>query len=127
MNKLSDLCKNVSVMVRDGANLSWEKQDDWQKKANGYRIRLRYKGKQMSIDFWQGTGITHEPEAAGVLECLLSDATCGDESFEDFCSDMGYDEDSRRAERVYRHCKKINKSLKALLGDDYETFLYSDR
>lgn len=47
--------------------------------------------------------------------------------FEDFCAEMGYDSDSRSAEAIWKACAKVETSLKRLLGDDYETFLYADR
>lgn len=44
------------------------------------------------------------PTLADVFCSLLSDADCGDRTFEDFCSDFGYDTDSRRAENTWRAC-----------------------
>lgn len=38
-----------------------------------------------------------KPSPAAVLYCLLSDAAAGSELFADFCAELGYDEDSRRA------------------------------
>lgn len=43
------------------------------------------------------------PDLPGVLECLSSDwAGVEGQTFEDWASDLGYDTDSRKAERVYR-------------------------
>jgi len=49
------------------------------------------------------------PELHNVLESLASDAMCvwDGETFEDFCHDLGYDADSRTAERVYHACIEI--------------------
>lgn len=78
-----------------------------------------------SFDFWQGQGIHEDPTAAGCLECLLSDAT--DLDFSDWCSDLGFSEDSREAERLYRACVKVGKSMRRLLGDDYGAFERAER
>ena len=44
------------------------------------------------------------------FRCMIDDAIAGLDSFEDFCSNFGYDEDSRQAERIYKACvKKVKK------------------
>lgn len=67
-----------------------------------------------------------EPKAADVLDCLASDASSVDqEDFEEWCANMGWDSDSRKAERTYKACEHGAKRLKAFLGDDlYQTLLY---
>ncbi len=67
-----------------------------------------------------------EPRAKDVLDCLASDASSVDqEVFEEWARNMGYDEDSRKAEKVYRACEHGAKRLKKFLGEElYETLLY---
>lgn len=125
--RLSELAETVRLEATYGAKLPWEKQTDWQQRANGYRCTLRYQGRRFSFDFWQGQGITHDPTAAGVLECLLSDAQAEGQTFEEWCSDLGEDPDSRRALATFEACRKIGEGLRRLLGDDFDTFLYADR
>jgi hypothetical protein len=57
----------------------------------------------------------------------LSDAQAGEQAFEDFCGEFGYDPDSRKAERIWRASRLVTKNMKRLLGKDYEAFLYADR
>jgi len=123
---LSQLAKRCGFSFKHGAKLPYEKQDEWQQNANSYRCTLRYKGRQYSFDYWQGVGITHDPNAEGCLDSLLSDAAVS-ESFEDFCAEFGYDTDSRRAERTHKACLKNREELERLFGDDFETFLYAER
>lgn len=52
------------------------------------------------------------PTAAGVLYSLLSDMTCGSGTFEDFCGNLGYDEDSRKAHDIYLACQKSGSQLR---------------
>lgn len=52
------------------------------------------------------------PTAASVLYSLLSDAQCGSDTFEDFCRNMGYDEDSRKAHETYLACQKSGTQLR---------------
>lgn len=105
----------------------WDQYDDWQKQAHPYRVTLTYQRRRLTVDFWMGQANTHEPDAGGVLDCLLSDAQAGEQTFEDFCSELGYDPDSRKAERTWKLCRAGAPKLRRLLGADYETFLYADR
>lgn len=123
---LKRLAAKVKIVVHYGAKLDWDKQDEWQQKSNGYNCTLRYKGRQYTFDFWQGSAITEEPTAAGCLECLLSDASVSDD-FEDFCGEFGYDTDSRKAERTHKACLKVREKLERLLGDDFDAFMAAER
>jgi hypothetical protein len=124
---LKKLAKKIKMTVKYGAKMSWEKMDQWQRDANGYRLILTYQGRQMSLDFWQGWGISHDPDIEGVIDCLLSDASGADQSFENWCRDLGYDTDSRKAEKIYKQVVKQTLRLKNLLGDDFEKFLFAER
>lgn len=37
---------------------------------------------------------------------FIDDAICGSETFDDFCGNMGYDTDSRTAEKIHKLCQK---------------------
>lgn len=125
---LKQLAQNVRLTSEYGAaKLPYEKRDEWQKSAHDYRCTLRYQGRQYSFDYWMGQAHKDEPSVEMVLDSLLSDASAGDQDFEEFCSEFGYDEDSREAERTWKACQKSGEGVKRLLGDDYETFLYADR
>lgn len=68
-------------------------------------------------------GTPKPPTAADVLSSLCSDARSADRvTFEDWCSEFGYDTDSRRAEKTYLACVEINAKLHALLGEDFDLF-----
>ncbi len=127
MPSLRSLCSKVRITVTYGASLAYAKQDDWQRKSNGYRVRLTFQRRSMSLDFWQGSAVTSDPTAEGVLECLLSDASGADESFEDWCAELGYDSDSRKAEAIYKAVKRQTEKLRRFLGAEFESFLYAER
>lgn len=40
------------------------------------------------------------------LRCFFDDALYGTEDFDDFCANLGYDTDSRTAERTYKACRR---------------------
>lgn len=123
--RLKDLAAKLRLTCTYGA--SHTPDDEWRQQAHGYRCTLQYKGRQFSFDFWMGPAHTKEPDVEGCLDCLLSDAQGGGQSFADFCGDFGYDVDSRKAEATWKACQKSAKGLRKLLGRDFETFLYADR
>jgi len=124
---LKTLAARVRLQVQYEPVTPWGQQDEWQQKATGYRCRMLYKGRSYSFDFWQGSAHKDDPTAEGCLECLLSDANCAENTFEDFCSELGYDTDSRKAEATFKACKIVRKNMERLLGSDFEAFLYADR
>jgi hypothetical protein len=70
-----------------------------------------------------GPGKPKPPDAPDVLSCLCSDATSADRvTFEDWCSDFGYDTDSRKAEKTYLACVDTNAKLHRFLGEDFDLF-----
>lgn len=52
-----------------------------------------------------------------VLYSLIMDSYATEETFEDWCSEYGYDADSRKAERMYNDCKENTKKLKTFIDD----------
>lgn len=92
---------------------------DWND-ANHYKCKLTMGRKQMTVYFSQGYGITHEPEAADVLNCLADDSAgvSNARSFEEWAEDYGYDTDSRKAEKTYKVCVKQAARLLSFLGEN---------
>lgn len=60
------------------------------------------------------------PTQASVLYCLLLDAESGSMSFDDFCDNFGYDNDSISDFKTYQACMAITKQVQKL-------FTYSER
>ena len=85
-----------------------------------YRVTLkRWDGPSISFDFWgsiadaeRGNPLT----AYGVLACISGDYYTP-ETFEDFCSDYGYDQDSRTAEQTFKHADKFAKKLRDFFSE----------
>lgn len=98
----------------------------WLDRASHYKCKFRLGRRQLSTFFSMGSAHTEEPTAADVLDCLASDAASVDSarSFEDWCSDIGYDTDSRKAERTYKACERQAAALKQFVGADYDALLY---
>jgi hypothetical protein len=58
-------------------------------------------------DNFKGNVFAVAPTQASVLYCLLSDASCADQNFDDFCSELGYDADSMKDFKTYQACCEI--------------------
>jgi hypothetical protein len=81
-----------------------------------------------TLPFTTGSGWTREPSTADVLDCLASDSASIENarSFEDWCSEFGYDEDSRKAEKMFKACERQAHKLKAFLGPNlYEALVWN--
>lgn len=67
------------------------------------------------------------PTAASVLDSLAVDSSTWEEArdFEEFASNLGFDPDSRKAERMYNECGEQAKRLRHFLGREaYDTLLW---
>jgi hypothetical protein len=113
------MMKNLKVIAEYGVKTDWNKLDEWQQKAHPYTVTLKYDKKQMTVPFFMGPALTHEPTDKDVIPCLLTDYSVMNDSFEDFCANFGYDEDSRKAEKIYNQSIKNGKKLENLFGADF--------
>lgn len=75
---------------------------------------------RMTLYFSMGFGHNGKaPDIASVLECLVLDSQSIDNNnFKDWCAELGYDPDSRRAERTYNTCKHQASRFRQFLGGD---------
>ncbi len=67
------------------------------------------------------------PDIVEVLDAVAAEAAVTEEAggFEQWAVQMGYDPDSRRAERIYRAARRHARLLRGLLGeDDYRGLLW---
>lgn len=91
-------------------------------KSNGFRIEISGGGVSFEFDYFVGCGILEIPKKERVLENLFSDASFYENSanFESFCEELGYNSDSREAEKIYNDCGETFKNLHKIFGADYE-------
>ncbi|MBK5202134.1 MAG: hypothetical protein JJE45_00230 [Prolixibacteraceae bacterium] len=83
-----------------------------------FKCRLTRAGKSYTFDFGQSIKSgAEEPTLYDVLTCLQK-YDVGD--FENFCSDFGYDTDSRTAERTYKAVCKEFAAVERLFSDIIE-------
>ena len=80
---------------------------------------LTYQGKGYIFYFSKGYG--HKgaaPTIEDVLECFKSDLAYRDVDFEEFCKDLGYDNDSIKDNKIYKATMTQNEAVIDLLGED---------
>lgn len=62
--------------------------------------------------------IRKDSENIEAFDSFVRDAVCGKDSFENFCSELGYDTDSRSAERIHKACIVSLHKLERIYGGD---------
>jgi len=98
----------------------------WKAEAGAFEIENGF----AAIPEWHGIRADKKrplmPEACDVLYSLASDVgVLNSSGFEDWASEMGYETDSRKAEKIYRECIETALKLRAALGDDGLTALHT--
>lgn len=127
--KLEDIIRaerlRLTLCERTNSNPNMEESAN----MDHWRVRIKGPHGSMSLTFSKGYG--HEgkpPKLAEVLDCIVSDASGSDELFESWCSNYGYDTDSRRAERTYNAVRKQAAALRRILGPNlYAVVLEAER
>ena len=95
-----------------------------------YRVFIRYNEKNTSFLFgdslqngYDGIMAKDKPEEYKntILDIIVSESNIA-ENFNDFCADFGYDEDSRKAYKVFKKCiKQSQKIHKLFTNTELET------
>ena len=90
---------------------------------DGWTCTLRYRGRQYTFPFYMGKALCREPTISDVLYSLVSDSEASEMSFSEWCGELGYNDDSRKAERTYQACVRVGARLKKLFGADYDAIV----
>ena len=80
---------------------------------------LMYEGSTYGFYFSKGFG--HKgaaPTMEEILECFKSDLAYSDLDFDEFCEDLGYNNDSIKDKKIYEATMAQNEAVIDLLGED---------
>jgi hypothetical protein len=66
-----------------------------------------------------GRTVLKPPQVADVVFSLVMDSSAADTTFEDWCSECGYDTDSRKALETYLLCQSNGTQIRKLLGKHF--------
>lgn len=113
----------TEFLTRNGLKLritiSDSKEATWSPSGHHYRVTLSRKGNRLTFDFWgsaQDMQRGVDPTAYDILACLSIESGCPD-TFEDFCAEYGYEEDSINALQTFRRCSRFAKRLQAFFTE----------
>ena len=107
-----EICCTPLGKVNDG---TWMGASKWQ-------VELTYKGlTSPPFDYHMGSAYKTAPTRDQVLYCLMSDLSFDGYSFEEFCSEVGHDEDSRKAYQTWESLGEQCAWVKQLFGEDLES------
>jgi hypothetical protein len=89
---------------------------DWPADASHFRVNIKQGAEVMTITYSMGSAHTGMPKETDVFHCLLQDTSDIEDSFEDWAENLGYDTDSRKAEKSYNACKATFEGLQRLFS-----------
>lgn len=94
----------------------------WQSEFRKWDVRLTYKGRQIEVDYFMGIKRYDEPTAQDVIWSLIADDQTlqAGATFEDWCSELGYNIDSITDRATYDLCIENSKKIRFLYGTDFE-------
>lgn len=108
------------------ASYKGNKKAFWGDNWNNYMITVTNTetDQKITFEFWASIAnpeLKTEYDMLNAFYCFVSDAIAGSYAFKEFCSEFGYNNDSRQAEKIYRKCKKQLEKLKKIYdGNIYE-------
>lgn len=91
--------------------------DDYDWEHHAFTVTLTVSNVTESFSWKQGLGAETDPSVGEVLWALALDASVGEQSFEDFAGDFGYDQPSRKAYATWEQCQHIAEQLQNLFGE----------
>lgn len=118
----------ADFLAKHGISFSFKlantKTPDWEddsRPVNHFIVTFKKGKKRVSFDFFDSIsnyekGIK-ELDAYSVLSCCSAEINCP-ETFEDFCAEYGYDEDSRKAEKTFKSLKKPSNKLQKFFDSE---------
>ena len=112
------LINNIKLSLARADYTEDDYKDEWKKTANKYKARITYNKKSMTIIYYTGSGWKKDPVLEDILGSILQDTTYLDYGFEDFANAMGYDPDSRKAEKIYKEVQKQAKKINRIFSKE---------
>jgi hypothetical protein len=92
--------------------------DDDKDKRNIYQCILSKNGEVYSFTFGDSINNTQKGIKPSVYDILACVEKYQYDNFKDFCNAFGYDEDSRKAYKIYEAVKEQGENIISLFGED---------
>jgi len=84
------------------------------RKVNGKTIRRQFRFYDSYQNYLDGKRELSKEDTLFAFRCIIEDALAGNDSFDEFCSNLGYSNDSLKAFRIYKECIKTFRKLQDL-------------
>ena len=106
-----------------------DKKADWTGNPDNWNnhlisVRNNETKRACAFDFWASIAnpdIETEKELLWAFKCFVDDSISGTYTFEEFCGEFGYDEDSRKAHKTWKACQRAKEKLSGVYdGDLYD-------
>lgn len=114
------------TIIENHPSIDWS--DSWNATAHHWYVTLKRTSdkRRMTVIFHTGSALHEAPTTADVLDNVASDASTVENArdFSDWCNELGYDTDSRKAERIYKATVRQTERLKAFIGAPYQELLW---
>ena len=88
-----------------------------------FQVRVQFNKKVRYFSYWtsyndwrNGKEELDESDYKNALNCILSDTYAAQDTFKDFCSEFGYSDDSIKALKTYKECKRNAERVNKLFG-----------
>ena len=90
----------------------------WADKMNAFRVTIKRNNSRFDTDYFTGAN-AGEPNLTDVLHSLLSDLNTivGNDSFEDWCHALGYNEDSITDLATYKAIVENSERLEVMFSE----------
>lgn len=109
-----------SKLIETGAKFPFDKNSNYV--HNHFKITLSCDGKRIYFDFYgfendfrNKKKELNEEDLKFAFYCFVSDAIYANDSFEDFCANLGYNEEERSSEQIYKVCCKSLSKIEKIL------------
>jgi len=119
----------LKVTLKDGDKpAAWDTNQPYS--HNHSRVTISTPNGRNTFDYWgsvQGYWDGKDNDPLDALACFAGDAISGQDDFEWFCDEFGYDTDSRAAYKTWRACKKSAEAAARLGLTDEDLYALYDR
>ena len=130
-NTENDIKVDVSAKYEECVHgFPFDKSDD--QYHNHFLITVSTVYGSESFDYYgsardceKGKKILDDEDLKSAFRCIVDDALYGNMSFDEFCGELGYDEDSCRAHDIHKACGVTSGKLQNLISneDDWYTIV----
>ena len=99
-----------------------KKSDDWRDTAYRWSVTLIIGDRELTTDFYTGSGRPNAPETHEVVNCLAMDWSSIEthSDFESWAREYSLDEDSREAEVMYEKLKDLSEDFGKFINDEFD-------